>query len=178
MKFYKETQRQITHQWSRLGPGRLWSSSAEETLGVLVGSEESLSQQWALAAGMANNTWLSEAWQVYEGKGLFPSLQLSLDHTYNMASSTVPPSPSKRQTLTNWNDFRRGHQDGQGWSTCPVRASWRSLACLAWRRHGSRRNLTIAPVPMESSLRRWSQALHRGVCQEDETAEMGVSEWV
>lgn len=97
---------------------------------------------------------LTEEWPVYEGKGLLPSVQHSLDHIYDMASSTVLPSPSKRQTLINWNDFCRGHHDGQGWSTCPVRASWGSWACSAWRRHGSRRNLTLVSVHMGSLMRR------------------------
>lgn len=42
-------------QLSRLGSDCLENSSAEETLGVLVCSKLSLSQQWALAAGMANS---------------------------------------------------------------------------------------------------------------------------
>lgn len=80
-------------------------------------------------------------------------------------------TPSRRVTSCNWGEFREGHQDSQGRSSCPV--SWRceTRACSAWGRDG---DLTAVPSAHEEAIKRWTQAYCRGVGWENKRQQACV----
>lgn len=71
-----------------------------------------------------------------------PFIQHSLDCIQHTASSLG--FPNTRKTLTNRSNFIL-HQNGRGWSTCPVRKDWRSWACSVWSKNSFGGTLTAAP---------------------------------
>jgi len=75
------------------------------------------------------------------------------------------------EALTNWIEFSRGHQDGGGWNTGPVRRGWRSGLVQPGQRQlqGTWQQL---PVPTGTSMRRRSQTLHRSAGKKHERQQV------